>query len=242
MSRALGPRRAPSLAVSPSASRIAIALAIAAASVAIGCGDPPAASSPSKTAADGRSGVARAPAYPSEDAAWGRYHSKRFFLSISLPDGKAWKIDDHSRPSLFAVHEATGSKLAILATQEDELMNRQKCEERARELGWVPSKTLTTVEDQVTVGPEAYDSRVWVALDAAKPGGALDGHVYLFGAFLRRCLFVHLSTRVPSATDEDILSERLAMVRARMIRGLVLDPLRVTDDATVPRDKPEIRR
>ena len=47
---------------------------------------------------------------------------------------------------------------------------------------------------------------------------------------------------MPGATDEDILSDRLAVARARMFRGLAIDPLRTTDDAVVPRDKPEIRR
>ena len=204
------------------------------------CGDP-APAPPPKT-------VAPAPVapsalrYPTDDASWGRYHSKRFQLSFPLPDGKAWRIDDHSRPSLYALHEPTSSRVSVITTQEDELVNRQKCEERARALGWLDSRTLTTVEDQTTIGPEAYDSRIWVALDAAKPGGELEGHVFLFGAFVRRCLLVHVSTRVASAKDEDVLSERLALARARIVRGLTIDPPRVSEDATVPRDKPEIRR
>ena len=213
-----------------------ITLALAA---LVSCGEPPTATPPR---GPDSAPTPSAPRYPSEDAAWGRYHSKRFQLSFPLPDGKAWRIDDHSRPSLFAVHEATSSRVWVQATQEDELVNRQKCEDRARALGWVASTKLTTVEDQTTVGPEAYDSRIWVALDAAKPGGAIEGHVYLFGAFIRRCLLVHVSTLVPSAKDEDVLSERLALARARIVRALTLDPPRVTDDATVPRDKPEIRR
>jgi hypothetical protein len=203
------------------------------------CGEPPPAPPPrAPTAAV----VPVAPRYPTDDAAWGRYHSKRFQLSFPLPDGKAWRIDDHSRPSLFALHDATSSRVWVQATQEDELVNRQKCEARARDLGWVTSNRLTTVEDETTIGPEAYDSRIWVAIDAGKPGGAIEGHVYLFGAFIRRCLLVHVSTTVPSAKDEDVLSERLALARARIVRGLTLDPPRTTDDATVPRDKPEIRR
>ena len=186
--------------------------------------------------------AARPAAFANDDGAWGRYHSKRFQVSISLPDGKSWRIDDHSQPMMRAIHEGTSSKVSIQIEQQDELMNRHKCEERARTVGWVASKTMTTLDQEVIVGPEAYDSKIWVALDAAKPGGAVDGHVYLFGAFLRRCLFVHLETRVPGATDEDILSDRLAVARARMFRGLAIDPLRTTDDAVVPRDKPEIRR
>lgn len=186
--------------------------------------------------------AARPAAFASEDGAWGRYHSKRFLVSISLPDGKNWRIDDHSRPQMQATHEATSSKVTIQIEQQDDLMNRHKCEERARTTGWVPSKTITTVDQEVTVGPDAYDSKIWVALDAARPGGGVDGHIYLFGAFLRRCLFIHLETRVPSANDEDVLSDRLAIARARMFRGLAIDPLRTTDDAPLPRDKPEIRR
>lgn len=204
------------------------------------CGDPPAARTPG--AGGAASGASVAPRFPREDAAWGRYHSKRFNLSFPLPDGKGWKIDDHSRPWLFALHEPTTSKLWVLATQEDDLVNRQRCEERARNLGWVASKTLTTVEDEVTVGPEAYDSRVWVALDAAKPGGKLEGHLYLFGAFIRRCLLVHVSTTVDTAKEEDVLSERLALARARIVRGLQLDLPRTTDDAAVPRDKADGQR
>ena len=138
---------------------------------AAACGDPPVATPPHAPA---HAAGASPPRYPSEDAAWGRYHSKRFQLSFPLPDGKAWRIDDHSRPSLFALHESTTSRVWVLATQEDELVNRQKCEARARDLGWVTSTKLTTVEDETTIGPEAYDSRIWVALDAAKPGGALE--------------------------------------------------------------------
>jgi hypothetical protein len=208
-----------------------------------GCGES-AVSAPPQTGglAPATSGSGRAARYPTDDASWGRYHSKRFLLSFPLPDGKAWKIDDHSRPSLFALHEATGSRVHVITTQEDELVNRQKCEVKARELGWVESKTLTTVDDEVTIGPEAFDSRIWVALDAGKSGGGLEGHVFLFGAFIRRCLLVHVSTRVASSKDEDVLSERLALARARIVRGLTIDPPRITDDAAVPRDKPDIKR
>ena len=182
------------------------------------------------------------PEYASDDPAWGKFHSKRFQVTVPLPEGRAWKIDDHRGPELVAVHAATDSRLVVLATQEEELMNRQRCEERARARGWVKKSALTTIEDQVTVGPDAYDSRVWVAIDAAKEGGGLEGHVFLFGAFLRKCLLVHLSTSVPSARDEEVLGSRLAVGSSRIVRAISVDPLRTTDDALVPRDKPDIRR
>lgn len=195
-------------------------------------------------------GLETTPARPlefrSEDASWGRYHSKRFQLSIPLPEGRSWRVDDHSSAALRARHEATGSELVVLTTTEDELMNRQRCEARARELGYVPPdgpmRGLTTVEDAVTVGPDAFDSRVWTAVDPGKPGGAVEGHVFLFGALIRRCLLVHVKTRVASVNDEDVLSARLALARARIVTAITMDPPRITGEATVPREKPEIRR
>ncbi|MBX3221245.1 MAG: hypothetical protein KF795_12050 [Labilithrix sp.] len=219
--------------------------AIATAALAVAaCADPPATTAPARAPSGDPPGGAstRPPEYAREDAAWGKFHSKRFQLTIPLPDGRAWKIDDHRGAELVAVHAPTDSRLTLVATQEDELMNRQRCEERARARGWVMKPTLTTVEDQVTVGPDAYDSRVWVAIDAAGEGGKVEGHVFLFGAFLRRCLLVHLSTSIPSPKDDEVLASRLAVGSARIVKAIAIDPLRTTDDAVVPRDKPDVRR
>lgn len=178
--------------------------------------------------------------FPNDDRVHGKFHSTRFALTVPLPDGRAWKIDDHSRPELVATHEKTSSTLTVLTTLENSLVNRQACEKRARDLNWVP-KTLTTVEDETTVGPEAYDSRIWVALEAKDEKAAVQGHVFVFGAFIRKCLLIHATTRVPSAKDETVLASRLALLRAKIVGGLTFDPPRTTDDA-VPRDKPEIRK
>jgi hypothetical protein len=197
-----------------------------------GCGgssSPPASSAAVATAA-------KPAAFPQEDAAWGKFHSKRFQLTVPLPDGKAWKIDDHRQPSLVARHPPTDSRLEIAAARDVELMNRAKCEQRARTSGFVPPGDLATVEDEVYVGPEAYDSRVWVAI-GAEPNGRVEGHVFLFGAFLRQCLFVHFQTAVPSSKEEDVLAQRLAIGSTRVVKAIVLDPPRTHDDAVVPREK-----
>ena len=222
--------------------RALLALGLAASA----CGDPPVTgpgpATPGSTSAQGSARPGQALEYLTDDGAWGKFHSRRFQLTVPLPEGRAWKIDDHRQPTLVAVHPPTSSRLSILTTQEPALMNRQRCEERARSSGWVPSRPLMTVEDQVHVGPEAYDSRVWVALDPARADGGIEGHVFLFGAFLRTCLLVHLSTLVTSSRDEEVLASRLALASARIIKGIQLDPLRTTDDATVPRDRPDLRR
>lgn len=184
---------------------------------------------------------ARAPEYSDIERSWGKFHSKRYAVTVSLPDGKAWKIDDHKAPELVAVHPPTQSRLSLIATEEVTLMNRQRCEERARRTRFFDLKetTLTTVEDEVHVGPEAYDSRVWVSIDASKADGSVEGHIFLFGAFLRRCLLIHLATSVPSAKDEQVLASRLAIASTRVVKGVALDPLRTTIDAQpIPRDRP----
>jgi hypothetical protein len=209
--------------------------------ILVACGSPATPQAPTESSS-ANGAPPRPPQFSTEDAAVGRFHSKRFQLSFPLPDGKTWKIDDHSKPELFATHAPTSSSVMVVTTNEEELMNRARCETRARELGHVPKGDLTTVENEVVTHPEAYDSRVWVALDPGRPGGGVDGHVFLFGSFLRRCLIVHVATTVSSAKDLDVLSSRLAIVRGQVIRGLKLDPMRTTDDATVPKDKPEIRR
>jgi hypothetical protein len=209
-------------------------------SLAGACGD----ARPQAGPAVAGSAATSAGATSAEDAAWGRFHSKRFQLSVPLPDGRGWKIDDHRQPELVAVHAGTGSRIAVQITQEEELMNHDRCGTRAKELGWFPhttdhakAETLTTVEDEVQTGPDAYDSRVWVAIDPGAAEGALEGHVYLFGAFLRRCLLVHYTTRVASAKDESVLASRLAVASSRIVKGIAIDPLRTTDSAQVPRDK-----
>jgi hypothetical protein len=107
------------------------------------------------------------------------------------------------------------------------------CEARARTLGLVPERATRTIEDVVTTGPEAFDTRVRVALEARGPaGGPLVGHVLAFGAYVRKCLFVHLTTSVASEREEDTLSQRLAMARVKLVAGITIDEL-----DTVPRAK-----
>ncbi len=219
------------------------ARALVATTVLSACGQP--ALAPQNVVVPSPSAVpASALDYPTD--AWGSFHSKRFQLTIPLPDGRAWKIDDHRAPELVAVHAPTDSRLTIAVSREDELMNRQRCEQRARLRGWVPTTPLSTVEDEVRTGPEAYDSRVWVAIGTSPPRGPADappieGHVFLFGAFLRTCLTVHLTTRAPPDA-EAVLASRLAIASSRIVKAIALDPLRTTDEATVPRDKADIRR
>lgn len=207
-----------------------------------GCGDPAAKTPP--TQPDLVVKPAHPPSFASDATGWGAFHSKRFNVSIPLPDGKAWKIDDHKSDDLVATHAPTSSRLTLRAEFEEQLMNRARCEARARARGIVPDNAdaaFTTVEDEAWVGPESYDSRVWVAVEAGRPDGRVVGHVFLFGSFVKQCLLVHFSTEVP-AKEEQLLADRLAIAEERIVKAIKLDAPRTIEDAPIPAEKPDIHR
>ena len=210
----------------PFAPRLLIALG---ALTLLACGDAPPRVETAKPAPPGETALP----YPEPESAWAKLHSLRFHAGIPVPDPAHWTMDDKSRNELVAVDPSTRSKLVVLFEPQSTLMNRQRCEARARELGLVPTATLRTVEDAVTVGPEAFDTRVWVAIQAAKgESDPIVGHVLAFGAYVKRCLFVHWTTEVQSGRDESVLSQRLALARVRAVGGITLDNFQ-----DVPREK-----
>jgi hypothetical protein len=156
---------------------------------------------------------------------------------LPLPDGRAWRIDDHSQPALVATHAPTRSRLGVSVFPADELVGRTQCEELARARGLVPevdASAQRTVEDEVAITQVTFDTRIEVTLEPGSgPDRTLRGRVMAFGGFLRKCYVFVYSTEVDAATDEAVLSARLALVRARVLGGLELEPF----DA-VPRDAP----
>jgi hypothetical protein len=163
-----------------------------------------------------------------------RYHSSRFSASLPLPDGRAWRIDDHSRPELVATHAPTRSSVLLSVFRADDLVGRAQCELLARVRKLVPNGDLRTLEDDATLTQQTFDTRVWVAVDPGRgPNGTLGGYVMAFGGFLRKCFVFVFSTQVEDASDEPVLSSRLAFARARILGGLELDIF-----GAIPRDQP----
>jgi len=172
--------------------------------------------------------------FPDELAPLPRYHSKRLALSLPLPDGAAWRIDDHSRPELVATHAPTRSKILVAVMRTDGLVGRTQCEALARDLKLVPSTALSTLEDEVAITQSTFDTQIRVVLEAGRTADEpLVGHVMAFGGFLRKCFVFDFSTMVDGATHSPVLSSRLAFARARILRGLELDPFGV-----ISRDTP----
>lgn len=201
----------------------------------VGCGPdaPPASPSPM---ALGTPKLEPAMPFVDTPATWGAFHSKRHLLTVHLPDGHAWKVDDHARPELYAIHPATRSELTVSLGPAGDLVGRTQCEAIARKKGLLPAVELRTLEDRVTVGPEAYDTRIWVALEV-RPQGQLAAHLFAFGGMIRSCFFFHFRTEVQSLASEEVLTQRLALARTRILDRVDLDPPRVTPDAELPRER-----
>jgi hypothetical protein len=163
-----------------------------------------------------------------------RYHSKRLAVSLPLPDGPAWRIDDHTRPELVATHAPTQSRIVVAVMHTDGLVGRTQCEELAHVLKLVPAAELSTLEDEIAITHSTFDTHIRVALEAGSaPDRPLVGHVMAFGGFLRKCFIFDFATQVDGATSSPVLSSRLAFARARILGGLELDPF-----GTVSRDTP----
>jgi hypothetical protein len=176
--------------------------------------------------------VPRAAAFADDPAPLLRYHSRRLGVSLPLPDGRQWRIDDHSQPELVATHAATRSRVTVAVFHADQIVGRAQCEALSRARKLVPAGDLVTLEDAATLTQQTFDTRVWVAVEpGAGPAGALVGHVMAFGGFLRKCFAFVFSTEVVGVEDEPVLSARLAFARERVLAGLALEAF----DA-VPRD------
>ena len=196
-----------------------------------------------------------------EGAHWGRYDSRRFELSLGLPDGAGWAIDDHRTPWLSARHAGTRSTVLVRAWSEDDLATRASCYARAR--GWDPSlpdiNGAPLVDDRVRSLGGAMDARVAVGIVAGRAATALGpasgdggtvgaagvagvenaelaGFAVASGASVRRCLVLVFRTAIdraaPSAADQ--MAGRLALATEGVFASLRLD-----DSLAVPqRDTP----
>jgi hypothetical protein len=191
------------------------------AAASTGCGGADAEAPVTTTLAPDSPSAAARP-YPESPADWGSFHSRRFRLTVPLPTAKEWQIDDHSRPELVATYAATRSTLLVRLVDEPMLVNHDMCDARAKELGFAPAGATKVVEDTVTSGPEGFDTRVRVVESGQ---GKLVGHVTAFGASVKTCLLVHLATEAASEDDEEVLSQRLAVARVRLVGGVRIDPV-----------------
>lgn len=174
----------------------------------------------------------QAPAQPREqaasetglaDAGWVRFYSKVFSLSLPLPQGSTWRIDDRSKPWLVAIHNGSKSMVQARVWRENAYMNAGTCEARALREWPALDRMLASVDavDQRTLAgtpAQDFDSQLLVGL-APGTDGDIAGVASLFGASGRTCVAAVFVTEERQSAEQ--LAHRLEL-GSRMLEGLVL--------------------
>jgi hypothetical protein len=157
---------------------------------------------------------------------WGTFHSKRFEMSIGLPDGAAWKIDDHRSGWLRAEHPGTRSTFALRFWSEADNVTRKGCYARARE--WDPElpdlEAQALIDDRMRPWLGFRDARVAVGV-AVRPGSApaTGGFVVAIVGDVRRCALAAFRTEAEGAAAQDEVADRLVVVSDRVLPSMKLD-------------------
>lgn len=152
------------------------------------------------------------------DGRAGEFVSARFGLKLPLPDGKSWRIDDHGGHWLIAAHAGAASELVVRTWREEAVMNRARCEERARFWRKIPERESADIVEKHSVDvPPGFDTVVEVGVIAPAPqskkagaGEALRGFALAFGGKGRRCFAWIYTTSAGGPGAEAVLGERLA--------------------------------
>jgi hypothetical protein len=152
------------------------------------------------------------------DGGVGEFVSLRFGLKLPLPDGKGWKIDDHDGGWLVAKHAGSASELVVRGWREEAVMNRGRCEERARFWRKIPERESADIVEKHAVDvPGGFDTVVEVGVIApalagkkARAGEELRGIAMAFGGKGRRCFAWIYTTSAGGPGAEAVLGERLA--------------------------------
>jgi len=158
---------------------------------------------------------------------WGTFHSKRFELSLGLPDGSTWKIDDHRSAWLKATHDPTRSALLVRVWSETENVTRKGCYARARqwESGLPDLDAQPLIDDQMRT-LLGYRDAARVAVGVLVRGGAAPatgGFVVAIVGEIRRCFLVAFQTEASGVSSQDEVADRLAIVTDRLLPSMKLD-------------------
>lgn len=156
------------------------------------------------------------PASVLQDANWGRYRSPRHGLSLPLPDGTSWRIDDHSTAWLDARHPGTGTRLRARTWIEPRPVNLTHCESEARRFApdlpqTDEAGTIDAYETNELFAPD-FSSQVVVGLGEVDPKQeSIQGHVLVVGVAGRRCLVLSFTANAAGPKGTTVLAERLEL-------------------------------
>jgi hypothetical protein len=163
-------------------------------------------------------------ATPLSAASWGAFSSARFELRLPLPDGHAWRIDDHGGPWLSATHAASESALVARSWTEDGHANRRRCEEQARLWRTMPDPgRAEEVEARSIDAPAGFDTFVSIGVAPGTPDQPVRGFAVAFGGHGHRCFAWAYTTTARGPGAGPVLGERLATMVERSLGGVVLE-------------------
>lgn len=152
----------------------------------------------------------------------GTFRSERFELDLPLPDGRTWRIDDHSGPWLSATHTATSSALIGRTWTEEGRVTHARCEQRARLWKQLPEPLADHLIEQRTIdAPAGFDTTVQVAVvPGSGPAAPVSAHVLAFGGHAHRCFAYVYTTTASGALAEQVVAERLATMVQRSLSAV----------------------
>lgn len=160
---------------------------------------------------------------PAGEPKFKRVVSKRLRLSIPLPNRSGWKLKREKSMFVVLEHAATSSKLLVALWREDELMNRQRCEERARLLRDLPQRA-DVLSTRLLPVPKEFDTQVDVGFDTAGEAAPLHGYALAFGGLARECFAFVYTTMASGEGRERIVGDRLAVMQTVALEGVERRP------------------
>lgn len=188
-------------------------LAGAACILQVACGSAPAPTASAPVVAP------RAQASAFGDAATGEFVSKRFGFRLVLPDGRAWRIDDHSESFLLAQHAQAAVTLRASRFDPSALSGAVTssaiCWSEAIARGvFTPPAAESPLEDDAHYDGSA-DSRILVSI-----GNRGESHVRYVVADRAGCTVLGVdSLRLEGDTDKT-LADRLVILRQLVLPDL----------------------
>jgi len=165
----------------------------------------------------------------------GTFHSARFELSLDLPEGKAWRIDDHRTPWLVATHEPTRSTLQARSWVEDKPVAKHRCYERAKQwkTGLPDIDAGQAVSDERRSLDSGLEARIVSGVEVPEGSPRIGGYVVAVGTAVRKCLVIVYRTEAGRHAGPEAVADRLAVISETVMARVRFD--RTLDYSREPR-------
>ncbi len=128
----------------------------------------------------------------------------------------------------MATHGDSSSTVLVRVWREGDVVNRGRCEERARSWRALPEREGAEIVERRALGlPEDFDTVVEVGLIPPPPrapaGTPLQGFVMAFGGWAHRCFAYVFTTSASGVGAEQAVGERLALMMEGSLPKIVFE-------------------